>query len=217
MVTNPIQKARSMPLASAMRVTPTISPPGEECRPCGGAGDDAVDRPLRTVPVTIHIPLREVPGRLSQAMIESQAKIVIKALADRIGITAPRIAVTGLNPHAGEHGEIGSEEVTIIAPAVAALRALGHDVTGPLPADTAFEASFRTGFDAFICMYHDQALIPIKTVGFLDGVNTTLGLPFIRTSPDHGTALPLAGTGRASPRSLIAALRLAAAMAARSR
>ena len=169
---------------------------------------------LRSVPVTVHIPLKEVPGRLSRAAIERQARVLARALAQRFGIAAPRLAVTGLNPHAGEGGQIGREEVTIIGPAVAALKAEGLDITGPLPADTAFQADTRNRFDALICMYHDQALIPIKTVGFHEGVNTTLGLPVIRTSPDHGTALALAGTGRANPQSLIAALRLAAQMAA---
>jgi 4-hydroxythreonine-4-phosphate dehydrogenase len=168
---------------------------------------------LRSVPVTVHVPLKDVPGRLSQGAIERQARVLAAALEQRFGIARPRLAVTGLNPHAGEGGRIGEEEVTIIRPAVAALRASGLDVVGPLPADTAFQADTRNRFDAVICMYHDQALIPIKTLGFHEGVNTTLGLPFIRTSPDHGTALALAGTGRANPQSLIAALRLAAQMA----
>jgi 4-hydroxythreonine-4-phosphate dehydrogenase len=169
--------------------------------------------PLRSVPVTVHIPLKDVPGRLSQGAIERQARVLAAALVQRFGVAKPRLAITGLNPHAGEGGQIGQEEVTIIKPAVEVLKASGLDVTGPLPADTAFQADTRNRFDAIICMYHDQALIPIKTIGFHEGVNTTLGLPFIRTSPDHGTALALAGTGRANPQSLIAALRLAAQMA----
>jgi 4-hydroxythreonine-4-phosphate dehydrogenase len=172
---------------------------------------------LRSVPVTVHIPLKDVPGRLSQAAIERQARVLAQALVQRFGIVKPRLAVTGLNPHAGEGGQIGREEVTIIRPAVEALKASGLDITGPLPADTAFQADTRNRYDAIICMYHDQALIPIKTIGFHEGVNTTLGLPFIRTSPDHGTALALAGTGRANPQSLISALRLADQMAAASR
>jgi 4-hydroxythreonine-4-phosphate dehydrogenase len=168
---------------------------------------------LRSVPVTVHIPLKDVPGRLSQAAIERHARVLAHGLARRFGIVRPRLAVTGLNPHAGEGGRIGREEVTIIRPAVEALKAEGLDITGPLPADTAFQADSRNRYDAIICMYHDQALIPIKTIGFHEGVNTTLGLPFIRTSPDHGTALALAGTGRANPQSLIAALRLADQMA----
>jgi 4-hydroxythreonine-4-phosphate dehydrogenase len=163
--------------------------------------------------VTVHIPLKDVPGRLSQAAIVRHARVLAHGLARRFGIVRPRLAVTGLNPHAGEGGRIGREEVTIIRPAVEALKAEGLDITGPLPADTAFQADSRNRYDAIICMYHDQALIPIKTIGFHEGVNTTLGLPFIRTSPDHGTALALAGTGRANPQSLIAALRLADQMA----
>jgi 4-hydroxythreonine-4-phosphate dehydrogenase len=168
---------------------------------------------LRSVPVTVHIPLKDVPGRLSQGAIERHARVLAHGLAQRFGIARPRLAVTGLNPHAGEGGRIGREEVTIIRPAVEALKAEGLDIAGPLPADTAFQADSRNRYDAIICMYHDQALIPIKTIGFHEGVNTTLGLPFIRTSPDHGTALALAGTGRANPQSLIAALRLADQMA----
>jgi 4-hydroxythreonine-4-phosphate dehydrogenase len=168
---------------------------------------------LRSVPVTVHIPLKDVPERLSQAAIERQAQVLAAALTQRFGILRPRLAVTGLNPHAGEGGQIGEEEVTIIRPAIQALKRAGLDVAGPLPADTAFQADTRERFDAIVCMYHDQALIPIKTIGFHEGVNTTLGLPFIRTSPDHGTALALAGTGRANPQSLIAALKLAEQMA----
>jgi 4-hydroxythreonine-4-phosphate dehydrogenase len=169
---------------------------------------------LRSVPVTVHIPLKDVPARLSQAAIERQARVLAAALKQRFGIARPRLAVTGLNPHAGEGGQIGEEEVTIIRPAIRALAESGLDVAGPFPADTAFQADTRDRFDAIVCMYHDQALIPIKTLGFHEGVNTTLGLPFIRTSPDHGTALALAGTGRANPQSLIAALRLAEQMGA---
>ncbi|MCW5695377.1 MAG: 4-hydroxythreonine-4-phosphate dehydrogenase PdxA [Bauldia sp.] len=169
---------------------------------------------LRTVPVTIHIPLAEVPRQLSADLIVDTARIVAADLAARFGIAAPRLAVAGLNPHAGEGGTIGREDEEIVRPAVEALRARGIDARGPLPADTLFHAAARTAYDAAICMYHDQALIPAKTLAFDDGVNVTLGLPFIRTSPDHGTALDIAGTGRASPASLIAALRLAARMAA---
>ncbi|MET0483146.1 MAG: 4-hydroxythreonine-4-phosphate dehydrogenase PdxA [Aestuariivirgaceae bacterium] len=171
---------------------------------------------LRSVPVTVHIPLKDVPERLTQAAIERQALVLAAALTQRFGIARPRLAVTGLNPHAGEGGTIGEEEVRIIRPAIRALEGAGLDVAGPLPADTAFQADTRDRFDAIVCMYHDQALIPIKTLGFHEGVNTTLGLPFIRTSPDHGTALALAGTGRANPQSLIAALRLAEQMAGAS-
>ena len=169
---------------------------------------------LRTVPVTVHIPLKEVPGALTEAAIVAQGRVVAEALARHFGVVTPRIAVAGLNPHAGENGTIGREEVDIVAPAVAGLVAAGIAASGPHAADTLFHAEARARYDAALCMYHDQALIPIKTVGFHDGVNVTLGLPFIRTSPDHGTALALAGSGRANPSSFIAALRLAAEMAA---
>jgi 4-hydroxythreonine-4-phosphate dehydrogenase len=168
---------------------------------------------LRVVPVTIHIPLAEAAARLGTAEIVRIGKIVAAALERDFGIVRPRIAVAGLNPHAGEGGSMGSEDGAIVAPAVAALRAAGIAATGPLPADTMFHAAARARYDAALCMYHDQALIPIKTLAFDRAVNVTLGLPFIRTSPDHGTALDIAGKGVASPMSLIAALRLAATMA----
>ncbi len=169
---------------------------------------------LRAVPVTVHIPLSEVPKALTTEAIIRQGKIVAAALQKYFGIAAPRLAVTGLNPHAGENGAMGHEDQTIVAPAVMALRAAGLAVQGPLPADTAFHPEARASYDAILCMYHDQALIPAKTLDFHGGVNVTLGLPFIRTSPDHGTALGLAGTGKANPSSLIAALKLASSMAA---
>jgi 4-hydroxythreonine-4-phosphate dehydrogenase len=168
---------------------------------------------LRTVPLTVHIPLRDVAAALSSAMIQEQTLVVNADLKRYFGIAAPRIAVTGLNPHAGEGGALGEEERSIITPAIDELRRQGLAVEGPIPADSAFHAEARAQFDVVICMFHDQALIPVKTIGFHEGVNATLGLPFIRTSPDHGTALSLAGTGRANPTSLISALRLAAAMA----
>jgi 4-hydroxythreonine-4-phosphate dehydrogenase len=168
---------------------------------------------LRTVPLTVHIPLRDVAAALSSAMIQEQTQVVNADLKRYFGIAAPRIAVTGLNPHAGEGGALGEEERSIIAPAIDELRRQGLAVEGPIPADSAFHAEARAQFDVVICMFHDQALIPVKTIGFHEGVNATLGLPFIRTSPDHGTALSLAGTGKANPTSLISALRLAAAMA----
>jgi 4-hydroxythreonine-4-phosphate dehydrogenase len=163
---------------------------------------------FRTVPLTVHIPLKEVAGAISEDMILRQARVVARDLSRLLG-RAPRLAVAGLNPHAGENGAIGTEERDIIAPAIARLQAERLDVTGPLSADTLFHDEVRGRFDVFVCMYHDQALIPVKTVGFHEGVNTTLGLPFVRTSPDHGTALTLAGTGKANPSSLIAALELA--------
>jgi 4-hydroxythreonine-4-phosphate dehydrogenase len=171
---------------------------------------------LRVVPVTIHIPLAEVPRVLSRALIIATAETVVEDMQRRFGLPNPRLAVTGLNPHAGEQGDIGREEIDVIAPAVRALQKQGHDVTGPLPADTLFHEDARRDFDVILAMYHDQALVPFKMISFFDGVNITLGLPFIRTSPDHGTAYGLAGTGRASPASLVAALQLAAEMAGRA-
>jgi 4-hydroxythreonine-4-phosphate dehydrogenase len=171
---------------------------------------------LAVVPVTIHLSLRDAIAQLSSDLIVKTGRIVAADLSARLGIAHPRLAISGLNPHAGEDGSLGSEEQSIIAPAIATLRQDGIDVRGPLPADTMFHAAARKTYDCAICMYHDQALIPIKTIAFDDGVNVTLGLPFIRTSPDHGTAFDIAGTGRANPSSLIAALRLAARMAAAS-
>jgi 4-hydroxythreonine-4-phosphate dehydrogenase len=168
---------------------------------------------LAVVPVTIHLPLREAVTRLSSDLIVTTARIVVTELKARFGLAAPRLAVTGLNPHAGEDGTLGTEDQEIVAPAVEILRAEGIAARGPLPADTLFHDGSRKAYDCAICMYHDQALIPIKTIAFDDAVNVTLGLPFIRTSPDHGTAFDIAGTGRANPTSLIAALRLAARMA----
>jgi len=150
---------------------------------------------------------------LSSELIVTTARIVVADLKARFGVAAPRLAVTGLNPHAGEDGTLGTEDQEIVAPAVEKLRAEGIEVRGPLPADTLFHDAARKTYDCAICMYHDQALIPIKTIAFDDAVNVTLGLPFIRTSPDHGTAFDIAGSGRANPASLIAALRLAARMA----
>jgi 4-hydroxythreonine-4-phosphate dehydrogenase len=169
---------------------------------------------LAVVPVTIHVALREAIRELSTDLIASTARIVASDLKARFGIARPRLAISGLNPHAGEDGRLGTEEQTIVTPAVERLRAQGYDVRGPLPADTMFHDAARKTYDCAICMVHDQALIPVKTLAFDDAVNVTLGLPFIRTSPDHGTAFDIAGTGRANPSSLIAALRLAARMAA---
>jgi 4-hydroxythreonine-4-phosphate dehydrogenase len=169
---------------------------------------------LAVVPVTIHVSVREALAQLTTGLIVSTARIVAAELKSRFGLARPRLAVSGLNPHAGEDGTLGTEEATIVAPAVEILRGDGIDVRGPLPADTMFHAAARQTYDCAICMYHDQALIPIKTLAFDDAVNVTLGLPFVRTSPDHGTAFDIAGTGRANPASLIAALRLAERMAA---
>jgi 4-hydroxythreonine-4-phosphate dehydrogenase len=168
---------------------------------------------LRVVPATIHIPIAEVPRALTAAGLEQVIRLTAAGLQQDFGIARPRIAVAGLNPHAGEGGAMGGEEVAFIAPLVARLRAEGFDLRGPLPADTMFHASARAGYDVAICMYHDQALIPIKTIDFAGGVNVTLGLPFVRTSPDHGTAFDIAGKGVADATSLIAALRMAQEMA----
>src|SRR5580704_6867867 len=170
---------------------------------------------LRVVPVTIHLPLRQAVETLSTAAIVHAGRVTDDSLRRDFGIAQPVIAVAGLNPHAGEAGGLGREDIDIVAPAVAELRAAGIDARGPLAADTMFHAAARRGYDAALCMYHDQALIPIKTLDFDGAVNVTLGLPFIRTSPDHGTAFDIAGKGVARPDSLIAALRLAAEMAAR--
>jgi 4-hydroxythreonine-4-phosphate dehydrogenase len=174
-----------------------------------------VSAELRVVPVTIHLALREAIERLSTAAIVAAGRVTAAALARDFGIAAPVLAVAGLNPHAGEAGALGREDIDIIAPAVARLRSLGIDARGPFAADTMFHAEARRHYDAALGMYHDQALIPLKTIDFHGGVNVTLGLPFVRTSPDHGTAFDIAGTGTARPDSLIAALRLAAEMAAR--
>jgi 4-hydroxythreonine-4-phosphate dehydrogenase len=167
------------------------------------------------VPATIHLSLAEAVRALDPAAIVRAGRIAAAGLKSLFGIARPRLAVAALNPHAGEQGTMGDEETRIIVPAIAALREHGVDVRGPAPADTLFHAAARETYDAAICMYHDQALIPIKTIDFSGGVNVTLGLPFVRTSPDHGTALDIAGTGRADPASLIAALAMADDMARR--
>ena len=169
---------------------------------------------LIVVPVTIHLSLRDAIAQLSSELILTTARIVVADLKTRFGIANPRLAVSGLNPHAGEDGSLGEEDRSIVAPAVETLRGEGIEIRGPLPADTMFHDAARKTYDCAICMYHDQALIPVKTLAFDEAVNVTLGLPFIRTSPDHGTAFDIAGTGKADPSSLIAALRLAARIAA---
>lgn len=170
---------------------------------------------LRTVPMTVHCALAEVPGLLSIPLIHRRATIVARALERDFGIAAPRIAICGLNPHAGEKGRMGREEIEIVEPAIAALRADGIDATGPHPADTLFAPHKRASYDVAIAMYHDQALVPLKTLDFDQGVNVTLGLPVVRTSPDHGTAFDIAGNGIATPSAMIAAIRMAGEMAAR--
>lgn len=164
---------------------------------------------LRVVPATIHIALEEVPRALTPEKLRRVVEITHAGLRDRFGIAAPRIALSGLNPHAGEGGAMGRQELDWIAPLVAEMRAEGLDLRGPLPADTMFHAAARETYDAAVAMYHDQALIPIKTLDFDRGVNVTLGLPFVRTSPDHGTAFDIAGKGLANPSSMIEALKLA--------
>lgn len=170
---------------------------------------------LRTVPATVHIPLADVPRKLTSDLVYETGRIVAHDLSKRFGIAKPRLAFAGLNPHAGEGGALGKEDVEIVLPAIRRLQQEGIDTRGPLPADTMFHSRARKTFDAAICMYHDQALIPAKTLAFDEAVNATLGLPFIRTSPDHGTAFDIAGKGIARPHSLMAALRMAGEMSAR--
>jgi 4-hydroxythreonine-4-phosphate dehydrogenase len=214
-VTNPIQKS--------VLVESGFNHPGhtEFLAELAGSGHRSVmmlvGGGLRVVPVTVHMPLARVPKALTGGLIIETATLTAEALRRDFGIAQPRLAVAGLNPHAGENGVLGSEEGAIISPALESLRASGIDVAGPLPADTMFHAEARARYDAALCMYHDQALVPLKTLAFDSGVNTTLGLPFVRTSPDHGTALDIAGTGKASASSLISALALAGDMARRRR
>jgi 4-hydroxythreonine-4-phosphate dehydrogenase len=170
---------------------------------------------LRTVPLTIHIPLADVPANVSKELIVHRARIVARALEEDFGIPRPRLAIAALNPHAGEAGRMGREEIEIIAPAIEQLRAEGIDATGPHPADTLFAPRARATYDVAIAMYHDQALIPLKVLDFDQGVNVTLGLPIVRTSPDHGTAFGIAGKGIADPGAMIAAIRMAGEIAAR--
>jgi 4-hydroxythreonine-4-phosphate dehydrogenase len=186
---------------------------------CGAAADQAVmmlaGPQLRTVPMTVHCALAEVPGRLSVELICNRARIVAQALQRDFGLAEPRLAICGLNPHAGENGRMGREEIEIIAPAIALLRAEGIDASGPHPADTLFAPHLRPTYDVAIAMYHDQALVPLKALDFDVGVNVTLGLPVVRTSPDHGTAFGIAGSGRASAGATLAAIEMAADMATR--
>jgi 4-hydroxythreonine-4-phosphate dehydrogenase len=170
---------------------------------------------LAVVPVTIHLALKDVVARLTTDLIVETGRIVARDLRDRFDIARPRIAIAGLNPHAGEDGALGDEDQTVVRPAVERLRSEGINVRGPLPADSLFHEGARASYDVALAMYHDQALIPIKTLAFDHAVNVTLGLPFVRTSPDHGTAFDIAGTGRADPASLIAALQLAARLSSR--
>jgi len=184
---------------------------------CGRPYRDAVmmlaGPSLRTVPLTVHVALAEVPGLISADLITHKARIVAEGLRRDFNIVEPRLAIAALNPHAGENGQFGNEDARIIAPAVAALQAEGIAAVGPVPGDALFTPRARHGYDAALCMYHDQALIPIKALDFDEGVNVTLGLPIIRTSPDHGTAFDIAGKGLADPGAMAAAIRLAAGMA----
>jgi 4-hydroxythreonine-4-phosphate dehydrogenase len=185
---------------------------------CGVASENVVmmlaGPTLRTIPVTTHLPLSEVASRLTTQLIESRGRAALRGLQRTFNIADPRLAVSGLNPHSGEGGQLGNEEAEIIAPAIAALAAEGWRVTGPHPADTMFHARARADYDAALCMYHDQALIPVKALHFEEAVNVTLGLPIVRTAPDHGTAFDIAGQDRADPRPMAAAIRMAAEAAA---
>lgn len=221
-VTNPIQKSSLM--AAGFRFPGhteflgdlTANAPVPAGRPRGAVMMLAGPQ-LRTVPVTVHASVKDAVKMLRPDLIIESALIVAHALRDEFGIETPRLAISGLNPHAGEAGALGEEDALIIAPAVDALCEMGLDARGPLPADTMFHEEARATYDAALCMLHDQALIPAKTLAFHDAVNVTLGLPIIRTSPDHGTALDIAGTGKARADSLIAAIKLAAEMAHRRR
>ncbi len=211
-VTNPIHKATMY--AGGFQFPGHTEYLAELCKPATPTMMLAVEG-LRVVLATVHLPLAKAAATLTASAIEAAARAAHKALIQDFGITSPRLAVAALNPHAGEDGALGDEEEKIIAPALAKLRADHIAVSGPHPADTLFHPRARERYDAAICMYHDQGLIPLKTIDFAGGVNITLGLPIVRTSPDHGTALDIAGKGKADPTSLIAALRLASAMAHR--
>jgi 4-hydroxythreonine-4-phosphate dehydrogenase len=210
-VTNPIQKSAlagaGFPFPGHTEFLEHLAGPGHRARMMLAGGG------LRVVLVTIHEPLKAAIARLDRDMILKAGLDAARALIDDFGIVRPRIAVAGLNPHAGEDGTMGREEIEIVAPAVEALRAAGVEAFGPLPPDTMFTPRARAGYDAALCLYHDQGLIPLKTLDMMGGVNVTLGLPFVRTSPDHGTALDIAGEGRAEASSLVAALRMAAGIA----
>jgi len=214
LVTGPVSKAR-------LYAAGFIHPGQTEfvAERCGVARDNAVmmlaGPSLKVVPLTVHVPLAAVSGLLTPALIGGKARVVARALRRDFGIDAPRLAFAGLNPHAGEDGALGREELEVIAPAIADLVAEGIDARGPFAADTLFHARARDGYDAVLCPYHDQALVPLKTLHFDDGVNVTLGLPIVRTSPDHGTAFGIAGQDRADPASTIAAVLMAGAMADR--
>ena len=210
------------PIAKALLAEVGFDFPGQTefvADACSYAPGDAVmmlaGPQLRTVPLTVHVALSAVPGLITGPLIERKARIVAMALARDFGIANPRIAVAALNPHAGEQGRMGDEDLRVVAPAIAHLAAEGIAITGPYSADGLFTAHARGSYDVALCMYHDQALIPLKTLDFDAGVNVTLGLPIVRTSPDHGTAFSIAGTGTASPGAMIAAIRMAGECAMR--
>jgi 4-hydroxythreonine-4-phosphate dehydrogenase len=215
LVTGPVSKAQLYAIG--------FTHPGQTefvAERCGIAGEMVAmmlaGPTLRTVPVTTHMALKDVPGALSTELIVAKGRTVIRALRRLFGIERPRLAVAGLNPHAGEDGALGREEIEMVIPAIERLREEDADITGPHPPDTMFHGRARAKYDAALCLYHDQALVPLKTLHFDEGVNMTLGLPIIRTSPDHGTAFDIAGQDRADPSAMIAALRMAAACAART-
>jgi 4-hydroxythreonine-4-phosphate dehydrogenase len=214
LVTGPVSKAQLYAIG--------FSHPGqtefvaERCGMAGGMVAMMLAGPtLRTVPITTHVPLRDVPDLLSVEMIVAKGRTTVRGLRKQFGIERPRIAVAGLNPHAGESGALGREEIDIVIPAIERLREEEADVDGPFAADTMFHPRARAQYDAALCLYHDQALVPLKTLHFDDGVNITLGLPIVRTSPDHGTAFAIAGSNQANPGAMIAALRMAAECAER--
>jgi 4-hydroxythreonine-4-phosphate dehydrogenase len=215
LVTGPVSKAQLYAIG--------FTHPGQTefvAERCGIAGEMVAmmlaGPTLRTVPVTTHVALKDVPGLLTTELIVAKGRTTIRALKRLFGIERPRLAVAGLNPHAGEDGALGREEIDIVAPAIERLREEEAEVTGPHPPDTMFHRRMRSTYDAALCLYHDQALVPLKTLHFDEGVNITLGLPIVRTSPDHGTAFNIAGQGRAEASAMIAAMRMAADCAARA-
>jgi 4-hydroxythreonine-4-phosphate dehydrogenase len=215
LVTGPVSKAQLYAIG--------FTHPGQTefvAERCGIAGEMVAmmlaGPTLRTVPVTTHVALRDVPGLLTAELIVAKGRTTIRALRRLFGIERPRLAVAGLNPHAGEEGALGREEIEIVAPAIERLREEDAEVTGPHAPDTLFHRRMRATYDAALCLYHDQALVPLKTLHFDEGVNITLGLPIVRTSPDHGTAFDIAGQGRAEPSAMIAAMRMAADCAGRA-
>jgi 4-hydroxythreonine-4-phosphate dehydrogenase len=210
------------PIAKSLLADVGFTFPGQTEFVANASGVDADDAvmmlagpQLRTVPLTVHIPLADVPQRLSSELIVRRSIVVATALRDDLGIANPRLAIAGLNPHAGENGRMGDEELRIIVPAIEQLRAMHIEATGPHPADSLFAPRARETYDVAIAMYHDQALVPLKALDFDQGVNVTLGLPIVRTSPDHGTAFDIAGKGIADPGAMIAAIRMAGEIAAR--